>query len=73
MLWSGFQARHSTERLPLNLRDWNKKALVSVIDLVFVLKDEKGNVLITEAKNLGGVVGDAFSAFAETSKWFWNR
>ncbi|MEI6842457.1 MAG: DUF6325 family protein [Methanomicrobiales archaeon] len=44
---------------------------IRIIDLAFVLKDQKGNVLITEAKNLGGVVGDAFSAFAEkASEWF---
>lgn len=48
-----------------------KNGIVRVIDLVFVLKDQKGNVLITEAKNLGGTVGDAFSAFAEkASEWF---
>jgi hypothetical protein len=44
--------------------------IIRVIDLVFVLKDQKGNILITEAKNLGGVEGDAFSAFAaKASEW----
>jgi hypothetical protein len=39
--------------------------------LVFVLKDTKGKVLITEAKNLGGDAGGAFSAFAKkASEWF---
>ena len=34
------------------------------------MKDHKGNVLITEAKHLGGVEGDAFSAFAaKASGW----
>jgi hypothetical protein len=48
-----------------------KNGIVRVIDLVFVLKDQKGNVVITEAKNLGGVAGDAFSAFAgKASEWF---
>jgi hypothetical protein len=43
---------------------------IRIIDLAFVLKDQKGNVLITEAKNLGGVAGDAFSAFAaKASEW----
>lgn len=43
---------------------------IRIIDLAFVLKDPKGNVLITEAKNLGGVEGDAFSAFAaKASEW----
>jgi len=44
--------------------------IIRIIDLAFVLKDQKGNVLITEAKNLGGVEGDAFSAFAaKASEW----
>ena len=48
-----------------------KNGIVRVIDLVFVLKDQNGNVMITEAKNLGGVAGDAFSAFAgKASEWF---
>jgi hypothetical protein len=48
-----------------------KNGIVRVIDLAFVLKDQNGNVLITEAKNLGGIAGDAFSAFAEkASEWF---
>ena len=43
---------------------------IRIIDLAFVLKDQKGNVLITEAKNLPGVEGDAFSAFAaKASEW----
>lgn len=41
-----------------------KNGLIRIIDLVFVLKDKKGKMLITEAKNLGGVEGDAFSEFA---------
>jgi hypothetical protein len=48
-----------------------KNKIIRIIDLAFVLKDQKGNVLITEAKNLGGVEGDAFSAFAaKASEWF---
>jgi len=48
-----------------------KNGIIRVIDMAFVIKDPKGNVLITEAKNLGGVAGDAFSAFAEKSReWF---
>ncbi|MCX6701217.1 MAG: DUF6325 family protein [Methanomicrobiales archaeon] len=44
---------------------------IRIIDIAFVMKDQKGNVLITEAKNLGGVEGDAFSAFAaKASEWF---
>jgi len=47
-----------------------KNKIIRIIDLAFVLKDQKGNVLITEAKNVGGVVGDAFSEFVKvTSEW----
>ena len=52
------------------LEKLQKNGLIRVIDLVFVLKDKKGNILITEAKNLGGVEGDAFSNFAkQVNEW----
>jgi hypothetical protein len=52
------------------LKNLEKKGIIRVIDLVFVLKDTKGNVGITEAKNLGGVEGDAFSEFAKrVNEW----
>jgi hypothetical protein len=38
-----------------------------------VLKDAKGNILITEAKDMGEKTGDAFSAFAKAvsdAEWF---
>lgn len=47
-----------------------KAGIIRVIDLALVVKDAKGKVLITEAKNLGGKAGDAFSAFAaKTKEW----
>lgn len=53
------------------LKNLEKNGIIRVIDLVFVLKDTKGKVLITEAKNLGGDAGGAFSAFAKkASEWF---
>jgi hypothetical protein len=52
------------------LEKLQKNGIIRVIDLVFVLKDKKGNILITEAKNLGGVEGDAFSDFAkQVNEW----
>jgi len=52
------------------LQKLEKNGLIRIIDLVFVLKDMKGKILITEAKNLGGVEGDAFSEFAHrVSEW----
>jgi len=52
------------------LKTLEKNGLIRVIDLVFVLKDKGGKVRITEAKNLGGVEGDAFSEFAQSvNEW----
>jgi hypothetical protein len=52
------------------LNKLEKNGLIRIIDLVFVLKDMKGKILITEAKNLGGVEGDAFSEFAHrVNEW----
>ena len=50
-----------------------RNGIIRVIDLAFVLKDTKGNVLITEAKDMGEKTGDAFSAFAKVisdAEWF---
>ena len=50
-----------------------RNGIIRIIDLAFVLKDTKGNVVITEAKDVGGKTGDAFSAFAKAvsdAEWF---
>jgi len=50
-----------------------KSGIIRIIDLAFVIKDTKGNVLITEAKDVGGKTGDAFGAFAKAvsdAEWF---
>ena len=47
-----------------------KNGTIRVIDLVLVVKDARGKILINEVKNLGGKAGDAFSSFAEkTREW----
>ena len=52
------------------LKTLEKNGLIRVIDLVFILKDKGGKIRITEAKNLGGVEGDAFSEFAQSvNEW----
>jgi len=52
------------------LNKLEKNGLIRIIDLVFVLKDMKGKMFITEAKNLGGIEGDAFSEFAHrVNEW----
>jgi len=55
------------------LANLERTGIIRIIDLAFVLKDTKGNVIITEAKDMGGKTGDAFSAFAKAvsnSEWF---
>ena len=50
-----------------------KSGIIRIIDLAFILKDTKGNVMITEAKDMGKHTGDAFSAFAlvvSDAEWF---
>ena len=43
-----------------------------MIDLVFVLRDANGNLLITEAKDLKGDAGIAYATFAKNTKeWFY--
>jgi len=67
----GFPGNKFSGEIAPELANLEKKGIIRVIDLVFVLKNETGKVLITEAKNLGGDTGDAFSRFAENaSEWF---
>ena len=50
-----------------------RNGIIRIIDLAFVLKDTKGNVIITEAKDMGDKTGDAFSEFAKVitdAEWF---
>jgi hypothetical protein len=50
-----------------------KSGIVRVIDLALVLKDTKGQVFVTEANDVKGKEGDAFSAFAKLVgevEWF---
>ena len=55
------------------LANLERNGIIRIIDLAFVLKDTKGKVVITEAKDVGGKTGDAFSAFAKAvsdAEWF---
>ena len=64
--------RFSGEIAP-ELANLERNGIIRIIDLAFVLKDAKGNVVITEAKEMGGKTGDAFSAFAKVvsdAEWF---
>ena len=64
--------KFSGEILP-ELNNLEKNGIIRVIDMVLVLKDTKGQVFVTEAKDVKGKEGDAFSAFAKIvgdSEWF---
>jgi hypothetical protein len=55
------------------LANLERNGIIRIIDLIFVLKDKNGDVLIKKAKDLGGNAGDAFSEFSQaTSDWFSN-
>ena len=60
------------EILP-ELAKLEKSGIIRVIDLALVIKDAKGKVFVTEAKDVKGKEGDAFSAFAKLvgeAEWF---
>jgi len=53
------------------LADLEKNGIIRVIDLVFIMRDENGQLEITEAKNLEGEAGAAYRELAEhTDEWF---
>jgi uncharacterized membrane protein len=54
------------------LADIERRGIIRVIDLVFILKDPNGKVIITEAKDLAGETGKAYAALsAGISQWFY--
>ena len=64
--------KFSGEIVP-ELNNLEKSGIIRVIDLVLVIKDTKGQVFVTEAKDVKGKEGDAFSAFAKivsNAEWF---
>ncbi len=62
--------RFSGEIAP-ELANLEKNGIIRIIDLVFVIKDKDGVVVIRKAKDLGGKAGDAFVEFSRTtSEWF---
>jgi hypothetical protein len=54
------------------LADIERRGIIRVIDLVFLLKDPKGKVIITEAKDLTGETARAYAALsAGINQWFY--
>jgi hypothetical protein len=53
------------------LIDLEKKGIVRILDLVLVTRDANGKIFVTEAKDLKGDIGEAFSELVEnTHEWF---
>ncbi len=54
------------------LADLEKRGIIRIIDMVLIMKDGTGNVFVTEAKDLQGDAGRAFSQIAKnTQEWFY--
>ncbi len=48
-----------------------KKGIIRVIDLVFIMRDKNGKLVIAETENLEGEVGAAFNELSKnTREWF---
>lgn len=54
------------------LADLEKRGIVRVIDLVFIMKDASGKLFVTEAKDLQGDAARAYEQIAKnTQEWFY--
>lgn len=66
-----FPGNKFTGKIAPELLNLEKKGIIRVIDLVFIMRDENGKLLINEVQNLKGEAAAAFSVFAKnTSEWF---
>ncbi len=67
-----FPGNNFSGKIVPELADLEKKGIIRVIDLVFVLKDANGRVLTTEAKDLKGDARSAYAELAENAnEWFY--
>jgi hypothetical protein len=59
-------------RIVPELADLEKKGIIRIIDMVLIMKDANGKLFVTEAKDLQGDAGRAFSQIAKnTQEWFY--
>ncbi len=66
-----FPGNRFTGRIAPELVDLEKNGIIRVIDLVFLMRDESGNLVNVEAKNLEGEAGAAYRELAKrTDEWF---
>ena len=67
----GFPGNKFSGKIAPELANLERKGIIRVIDLLFVLKDANGRMLVTEAKDLEGEAGRAFAAITKNTKeWF---
>jgi len=53
------------------LANLERNGIIRIIDLVFVVKDKDGDIVLMKAQDLGDEAGDAFNEFSRaTSDWF---
>ncbi len=68
----GFPGNRFNGKIIPELMRLEKSGIVRVIDLALVMKDSDGKVFITEAKDLKGDLGTAYSEIASnTREWFY--
>jgi len=66
-----FPGNKFTGKIAPELNDLEKKNIIRIIDLVMILKDANGKLMIVEAKNLEGEAGAAYRELAKrTDEWF---
>ncbi len=66
-----FPGNKFTGKIAPELNDLEKKGIIRIIDLVMILKDANGKLMIVEAKNLEGEAGAAYRELAKrTDEWF---
>lgn len=66
-----FPGNKFTGKIAPELANLEKKGIIRVIDLVFIMRDEKGKLMIIESKNLSGDAGTAFKELTKnTGEWF---
>ena len=65
-----FPGNKFTGKIAPELAKLEKNSIIRVIDLVFIMKNEKGQLTNIEAKNLEGETGQAFKALESVDEWF---
>ncbi len=66
-----FPGNKFTGKIAPEIADLERKGIIRVIDLVMVMKDPKGKLVIIEANRLQGEAGAAFRELSKhTHEWF---